>query len=102
MLDARCPTHEIDPIFEAVRRELTRWRESAPAGDGQRERMERAERWGMTAASEKRIAGIHMIRNDRALALAAWRESRDWYRKAMELEPSNHWVLTQYLSLCAI
>jgi hypothetical protein len=43
-----------------------------------------------------------MIRNDRAQAMAAWRQSRDWYRKAMELEPANHWVLTQYLSLCAI
>ena len=102
MLDAKCPPREIDHIFEAVRRDLTRWRQAAPAGDGQRERMERAERWGMTAASEKRIAGIHMIRNDRAQAMAAWRESRDWYRKAMELEPANHWVLTQFLSLCAI
>ena len=102
MLDARRSPQEIDSIFEAVRRELTRWRETAPAGDGQRERMERAERWGMTAASEKRIAGIHMLRNDRTRAMAAWRESRDWYRKAMELEPANHWVLTQYLSLCAI
>ena len=43
-----------------------------------------------------------MMRNDRTRAVAAWRESRDWYRKAMEVEPANHWVLTQYLSLCAI
>src|SRR5262249_60837534 len=98
MLDAKRPTREIDPIFEAVRRDLARWREAAPTGESPRERMERAERWGMTAASEKRIAELHMLSGDRGQAVAAWRQSRDWYQKAAEVGPGNHSVLTQFPS----
>ena len=63
----------------------------------------------MSGAIEKRIAELRMKTGDRRGALVSWRESRDWYREAIEKRKReverirvSHWVLTQYLSLSAV
>lgn len=75
---------------------------------------DRAELLGITAAAEKRI-GLCLEKEANELSgsapksdtqdaecVSAYKKSRDLYKQAMELEPENHWVLTQFLSLQAI
>jgi hypothetical protein len=97
-------------VFHDIRHELARWRADAPAGDGPGPRAERAERLGLSAAAEKRIALLLREQasgdgaGDDALpeAEAALAASLDFYQKALAEDWTNHWVLTQFLSLKAI
>ncbi len=72
----------------------------------------RAEALGMNAASEKRIAIACAIKaqaaNDDKSKEAALKEcdaaylaSRKAYRQAVEIDPNNHWVITQFVSIAA-
>ena len=62
---------------------------------------EKAERIGMSAASEKRIAIAYTLAGKQEASTKAYEKSRDFYRAALEREPFNHWVITQYLSIIA-
>jgi hypothetical protein len=55
----------------------------------------------MYAASEKRIAIIYSIFQKADKSVQAYRKSSELYEAALKLQPANHWVLTQFLSLAA-
>ena len=100
----------IKKIFVDIRHALARWRAEAPAGEGSEARRERAERIGLSAAAEKRIALLlreHAPSGDLREKAAqesdeALTRARDLYHKAFSEDWTNHWVLTQFLSLNAV
>ena len=67
----------------------------------------------MSAASEKRIGIAYLLladsksidpdekQNWEKEGKKAYEASREFYRGALEVEPQNHWVITQYLSILA-
>ena len=63
---------------------------------------ERAERLGMSAASEKRIGNLFRADKDEDRARRAYETACEFYRRALDAEPFNHWVITQYLSMTAV
>jgi len=112
-VETNAPDEDVECVLKAIRHDLARWRDSLPKGESLRERVEQAECYGMIAASEKRVAGLHLRQSNRCTdskrkaefeekAAATFKEARAWYRKAMEVESANHWVMTQYLSLGAV
>ena len=88
---------ELQALCAAIRQDLATWCAEAAADDA----AERAERLGMSAASEKRIAIVYQQRGNAELSTAAYREARRCYESAMRAAPLNHWVLTQFLSMAA-
>jgi hypothetical protein len=86
-------------LFESIRNDLARWIEALPDSAPPRER---AERLGMSGASEKRIGINFQKKGDKERAGAAYRAACDRYRQALEVDPVNHWVITQFLSLRAV
>ena len=96
--DARVVEPELESLAEAVRCDLNAWCNELAA---QRDPKERAERLGMYAASEKRIAIIYSIFQKADKSVQAYRKSSELYEAALKLQPANHWVLTQFLSLAA-
>ena len=99
-----------DELIRA-RQILETWRAESVDGNGQAARAERAERLGLSAAAEKRIALLLLeraalsaaqtssVKRDADDALA---KSLAFYRQACAEEWTNIWVLTQFLSLTAI
>jgi hypothetical protein len=113
MSDGESSPVDIEPvkkIFVEIRDALARWRAEAPAGDGPEARRERAERLGLSAAAEKRIALFlreHAPPGDSRRQTAqesdeALTRARDFYHKAFSEDWTNHWALTQFLSLNAV
>lgn len=102
---------EIGFLCKSIRNELKAWRE-APEAMASFEI--KAERFGMSAASEKRIgiaysllASNHAVDSSKIPKWAkeskkAYEASQAFYREALEFEPHNYWVMTQYLSITAI
>jgi hypothetical protein len=98
--DGRPPEYaQLESLYQSIRHELTQWRSVVPASATPQER---SECLGMSGASEKRIGGFYTLEKKPDLAQAAYRAARDWYRRAIEIDPVNHWVITQYLSFRAI
>lgn len=65
----------------------------------------RAEALGMYGAAEKRIGllyGDARAGDEKKKQAAAFKQSCDYYQRAMEIDPGNHWVITQYLSMSAV
>ncbi len=103
--------NEIASLCQSIRSELKAWREQPEAMISSKVK---AERLGMSAASEKRIGIACSLLASNQTADAnenqkwakeskyAYQASRDFYREALEVEPHNHWVMTQYLSIMAI
>jgi len=87
----------LNAVYESIRGELERWRDALPLTAP---KSERAERLGMSAASEKRIGNLFPGESDRARK--AYESAREFYRRALDAEPFNHWVITQYLSMTAV
>lgn len=110
MIEAGLPTAAVEQIYADVRQEARAWRDRLPRRAPWALSYEAdVERFGMSGAIEKRIAELRMKTGDRRGALVSWRESRDWYREAVEKRKRevesirvSHWVLTQYLSLSAV
>ena len=113
MSDGEAGAFDIEPvkqIFVEIRQALARWGAEAPDGDKPEARRERAERIGLSAAAEKRIALLlreHAPAGDlrqqaekQADEAMTW--ARDFYQKAFAEDWTNHWVLTQFLSLHAV
>lgn len=90
---------EMADLCGAIRLELQAWREDSAARSSNREL---AERLGVSAASEKRIGIAYAQISNRKNSLDAYRKSCRLYQKAIEAEISNHWVITQYLSMLAV
>jgi hypothetical protein len=83
---------EVKALYDSIRQRLERWC-AEPASDG-----ERSERLGMWAAMEKRIG----LLSEPGGARAQYERARDFYRRALDANPVNHWVITQFLSMLAI
>jgi len=94
---AACP--ELNTLYESIRDDLEKWRGALPATAPN---AERAERLGMSAASEKRIGNLFRAEKDEDRARRAYETACEFYRRALDAEPFNHWVITQYLSMTAV
>jgi hypothetical protein len=110
MISTGSPQETIEQVYADVRQEARAWRDRTSLGPAWAlSYAAEVERFGMSGAIEKRIAELRMKTGDRRGALVSWRESRDWYREAIEKRKReverirvSHWVLTQYLSLSAV
>jgi hypothetical protein len=89
---------ELEKLCIAVRADLSAWCNEPAA---QRNPKEKAERLGMSAASEKRIAIVYALFKDDRKSVEAYRKSRELYEAAVKVEPVNHWAMTQFLSIAA-
>ena len=56
----------------------------------------------MSGASEKRMGILCEREGDEDGAKKAYVSACDFYKQALEAEPVNHWVITQYLSIRAV
>jgi hypothetical protein len=97
--EAEAAAAELPALYEAIRHDLVLWRKALPATAPPRER---AERLGMSAASEKRIGDQHRKVKDWSQAEAAYEKATELYRAALEADAVNDWVITQYLSMLAV
>lgn len=90
---------EIDTLCTSIRADLKKWRDEFKKTSTPKEK---AERLGISAASEKRIGIAYGLLGNKTKSLEAYTFSRDLYLDAMETEPNNYWVMTQYLSMLSI
>jgi CHAT domain len=90
---------ELAALCASVREDLKNWRAELHAGVSTQDR---AKRLGISAACEKRIGIAYTLAEDLPLAQKAYEACRDFYRDAWDIDPCNHWVITQYLSIIAI
>ena len=93
---------EMENLSAAIRAELEAWRNDPHIAETP---AEQSERWGVSAASEKRIGIAYQKQSGRessAKTLAAYAKARNYYRKAIEIQGTNFWVITQYLSMIAV
>jgi len=89
---------ELTSLCGSIRADLAAWCADVTA---KRSPKERAERLGLSAASEKRIAIFYGMIGNREKSLEAYRKSRDFYLATLKSEPVNHWAMTQFLSISA-
>jgi hypothetical protein len=92
------PDEEFEALCRSIREDHAAWR--AELGS-RAARSERSERLGMSAAFEKRIGVLYSQAKREDLSRRAYQAARDFYRQAIDCEPSNHWAITQYLSILA-
>ncbi|MGE5239323.1 MAG: CHAT domain-containing protein [Chloroflexota bacterium] len=90
---------EIESLYQSIRDDLAAWVGSLTSSSSKKER---SERLGMSGASEKRMGILFNGKGDRERAKKAYVLALDHYRRALEADPLNHWVITQFLSLCAV
>ncbi len=90
---------ELQYLYQTISQKLARWIDDIPSSASSQER---AERLGMSGASEKRFGILFGREGVKEQEKKAYLSSCDFYRQAMEADPANHWVITQYLSLRAI
>ncbi|MCP4118412.1 MAG: CHAT domain-containing protein [Desulfobacteraceae bacterium] len=93
---------EMKTLCTEIRQVLKEWREDPVALSNPKEL---SERLGLSGASEKRIGIAYQtgqVKNNEQLVLKAYRKSCEFYLKAVKTETTNHWVITQYLSMLAI
>lgn len=90
---------ELTDLSEAIRQELKEWRDE-PHDHLTKE--EWSMRMGLSAASEKRIGiALDLIGAEKE-AQQAYKCCFEFYQAAWTIDQSNHWMLTQYLSIIAI
>lgn len=90
---------ELENLCKSIRSDLKKWRDELNETPSAKER---AERLGVSAASEKRIGITYFLTNKNDESIKAYEASRDFYRAALEADPTNHWVITQHLSVVAV
>jgi len=78
---------------------LEEWR-NEPSGHMTNEN--RAFRLGVSAANEKRLAIMLSIIGQDELSKLAYKACLEFYQTAWKIDPTNNWLLTQYLSVIAI
>lgn len=91
---------EFDALAVAIRIEHTKWIARTSANNSEQP-AEYAEALGMRGASEKRIAIASFLRGQTEAARKAYEASREAYKQAVQAQPTNHWVITQFLSVAA-
>jgi hypothetical protein len=91
--------NELKALCESIRADLKKWRDDLDICSSPKEI---AERLGISAASEKRIGIAYFLVKEEKLSRSAYEASRDFYRSALEAEPTNHWAITQHLSILAV
>jgi len=90
---------ELKPLYDSIRDDLARWLDELPSSAP---KQERAERLGMSGASEKRIGILFNREGNYEQEKKAYVAACDHYRRALAADPVNHWVMTQYLSMRAV
>ena len=90
---------EIQPLYQSIRDDLVTWVGALTSSASSKER---SERLGMSGASEKRMAIIFGRKGEKDSARDAYAAALEYYKKALDADPFNHWVTTQYLSLRAV
>ncbi len=90
---------ELKARCDSLRAELDAWRLRSETLANKKEK---AEREGVKAASEKRIAIIYNCVGMADLSRDAYERSRRAYQAALQLDPASHWLRTQQLALAAI
>ena len=90
---------ELQSLYRSIRDDLAGWIEALPSSAPLRER---AERLGMSGASEKRIGVLFKREGNEEEARKAYVAACGCYQRALEADPVNHWAITQYLSLRAV
>jgi CHAT domain len=90
---------ELTEMSEAIRQALKEWRDEP---HDHLTKTEWAMRLGLSAASEKRIGIALTLIEDTTKAEHAYKCCFQFYRDAWTIDPANHWLLTQYLSIIAI
>ena len=90
---------ELKPIYLAIRNELTQWLNRLPENAYPNQR---AVILGIKGASEKRIGNIYFRQGNNDRAWELYKDSCDFYKQALLTDPSNHWAITQYLSMRAV
>lgn len=109
--DTKIRDEELESLFGRIRAELLVWR-NATSSSGVSATV-KAERLGMSGASEKRIgiayelarrqhAGTDEAAQAREKGIRAYDQARGFYLQALEAAPTNHWAITQYLSITAL
>lgn len=91
---------EIESLYKSIRGDLAAWIGALPISSSSKK--ERSERLGMSGASEKRMGILFDRKGDKDRARKAYAVALEHYKKALEADPLNHWVITQFLSLCAV
>ncbi len=101
---------EVESLCKSIRADLKVWREEQETTASPKLK---AERFGMSAASEKRIGIAYLLLSESisvdSKEKSSWKKdgkkayeaAREFYLAALEAEPQNHWVITQYLSIMA-
>jgi len=90
---------ELKPLYDSIRDDLARWLDDLPSSAP---KQDRAERLGMSGASEKRIGILFSREGNHGQEKKAYVAACDHYRRALAADPVNHWVMTQYLSMRAV
>lgn len=90
---------ELNELCAAIRTDIAEWCDQPAA---QRSPKEKAERLGISAASEKRIAIVFSRSSKDCESKEAYRKSRELYQDALKIDTVNHWVMTQFLSIAAM
>ncbi|MFZ2406424.1 MAG: CHAT domain-containing protein [Methylobacter sp.] len=90
---------ELDNLRDSIRVDLKKWRDELDTSSSPKEI---AERFGVSAANEKRIGIAYFWANQESESQKAYEASRDFYQDALEADPTNHWAITQYLSILAV
>jgi len=83
----------------AILEDLAMWLNDLPSSAPKRAR---AERLGMSGASEKRIGILYKREGDHEQETKAYVSACEYYRRALAADPVNHWVMAQYLSMRAV
>ena len=103
---------KLEELYDSIREDLQKWREESANSS----KAAQAERLGMSAASEKRIGNLYdyanIVAKERKDSKTAKRQAEQarqaytsalkFYKEALQADPKNHWVVTQYLSLGAV
>ena len=102
---------DMKSLYRSIREDQEKWLNSMGKGASDKEW---SEVLGITASAEKRIGlslekGAHeqpepanTPDGHNAAHVLAYKKARDHYKRAMELDPENHWALTQFLAMQAI
>lgn len=87
------------PLYAEIRDDVAKWLAALPSDA---KSTERAERLGMVAAAEKRIGGLMAAAKNCPDAMRCYERACDYYERALNADPVNHWVVTQYLAMKAV
>lgn len=101
---------ELEQIKNALRELLEQWHQDFISPDDQLFNGAVAMRLALRAACEKRIATAYQLITTSGKSgkdfpnemLKAYRASREYYRKAVESDPTCTWMITQYLCMHAV